>query len=411
MVRGIVRLRLDAHEVDDATQEVFLLAWQRLDQLESDDRFGAWVAGIARNHAIDRLRGRRRGRVAERTLGAWSGAASWFGVGAARAADAGPDAHRVLAAVRRLPEAYQETLTLRLVEDLSGPEIAELTGLSDGSVRVNLHRGMELLRAELDAQAARRRAARYALAGAAVLAVALLAWPRNDVPWRVVDDAGECVGDCRFDPGDVLAADTPTWAGLDKLGRAQLDPGARLTREPAPEGRIVVRLDTGRMDVAIDAAPRVLTLKTPAADVVDLGCAYVVEVRSDQSTAVVVRSGIVALETAARQVRVPAGAGAVARLGPGPGTPAWLDAEPAFAAALDARDLGGALGPVLAAARPKDTLSLWNLLGAATPDERAELHARILALRPDATLADPAAVRAGDPVALEDLWIDLASRW
>jgi RNA polymerase sigma-70 factor (ECF subfamily) len=55
----------------------------------------------------------------------------------------------VLAEVRRLPEAYRETLVLRFVEGLTGPEIAELTGLTPGSVRVNLHRGVELLRARL----------------------------------------------------------------------------------------------------------------------------------------------------------------------------------------------------------------------------------------------------------------------
>lgn len=47
------------------------------------------------------------------------------------------------------PEAYRETLLLRLVEGLTGPEIAERTGLTAGSVRVNLHRGMALLRAAL----------------------------------------------------------------------------------------------------------------------------------------------------------------------------------------------------------------------------------------------------------------------
>src|SRR5512147_1917649 len=56
---------------------------------------------------------------------------------------------QVLAALRALPEAYQETLILRLVEGMTGPEIAEQTGLSPGSVRVNLHRGMKLLREKL----------------------------------------------------------------------------------------------------------------------------------------------------------------------------------------------------------------------------------------------------------------------
>ena len=57
----------------------------------------------------------------------------------------------VLKIIRSLPEAYRETLVLRLVEGMTGPEIAERTGLTAASVRVNLHRGMKLLREKLDA--------------------------------------------------------------------------------------------------------------------------------------------------------------------------------------------------------------------------------------------------------------------
>ena len=61
------------------------------------------------------------------------------------------EALAVLEVVRGLPDAYRDTLILRLVEGLSGPEIAERTGLTAASVRVNLHRGMKLLRAKLQA--------------------------------------------------------------------------------------------------------------------------------------------------------------------------------------------------------------------------------------------------------------------
>jgi RNA polymerase sigma-70 factor (ECF subfamily) len=55
----------------------------------------------------------------------------------------------ILAVVQGLPEAYREPLILRLVEGMTGPEIAERTGLTHGSVRVNLCRGMQLLREKL----------------------------------------------------------------------------------------------------------------------------------------------------------------------------------------------------------------------------------------------------------------------
>jgi RNA polymerase sigma-70 factor (ECF subfamily) len=46
-------------------------------------------------------------------------------------------------------------LILRFVEGMTGPEIAELTGMTPGSVRVNLHRGMKLLREQLSTEDSR----------------------------------------------------------------------------------------------------------------------------------------------------------------------------------------------------------------------------------------------------------------
>jgi RNA polymerase sigma-70 factor (ECF subfamily) len=61
----------------------------------------------------------------------------------------GTRAEEILELIRGLPEAYRETLVLRLVEGMTGPEIAERTGLTPASVRVNLHRGMKQLRQKL----------------------------------------------------------------------------------------------------------------------------------------------------------------------------------------------------------------------------------------------------------------------
>ena len=61
--------------------------------------------------------------------------------------------------IRGLPEAYRETLIMRLVEGMTGPEIAKVTGLTPQSVRVNLCRGMKMLR-ELAAGSEGKRAER-----------------------------------------------------------------------------------------------------------------------------------------------------------------------------------------------------------------------------------------------------------
>jgi RNA polymerase sigma-70 factor (ECF subfamily) len=139
MVHGILLARVPRAEVEDLVQEVFMTAMESLGQLRSPDVFGPWLAAIARNRACDR---HRRWRRTEELPDELPGAAHPEG-----------DALQVLAAIRALPEAYRETLVLRLVEGMTGPEIAERTGLSPGSVRVNLHRGMMQLRAKLKGRA------------------------------------------------------------------------------------------------------------------------------------------------------------------------------------------------------------------------------------------------------------------
>ncbi len=59
------------------------------------------------------------------------------------------EARAVLSVIQLLPAAYRETLVLRLVEGMTGQEIADRTGLTPASVRVNLHRGMKRLREAL----------------------------------------------------------------------------------------------------------------------------------------------------------------------------------------------------------------------------------------------------------------------
>lgn len=135
MVHGILLARVPLAEVDDLVQEVFLLAMRRLHTLRDAAAFGGWLAAITRNRARDFFR--RAPDLEELTEE----------MAAKNQEEA--EARLVLAMIGQLSEAYRETLILRLVEGMTGPEIAARTGLTPGSVRVNLHRGMEQLRERL----------------------------------------------------------------------------------------------------------------------------------------------------------------------------------------------------------------------------------------------------------------------
>ena len=143
MVHGILLSRVPLADVDDLVQDVFLQAMPRLHTLRDVSRFPGWLAAIARNRAIDFHR-RAKFDVA---LDVSSVAESDSPPSTSRHAPHGSAEARVaLEAILSLPETYRETLILRLVEGMTGPEIAARTGLTHGSVRVNLHRGMQQLR-------------------------------------------------------------------------------------------------------------------------------------------------------------------------------------------------------------------------------------------------------------------------
>jgi RNA polymerase sigma-70 factor (ECF subfamily) len=141
VVHAILLGRLPPADADDVTQNVFIVALTKLGSLREPAAFAGWIARTARNAAEDHRR-RMIDTVEIDTAFATQGTQS---------EDA--EAARALEAIRALPEAYRETLMLRLVEGMSGPEIAARTGLTPGSVRVNHHRGMQMLRGALGGSA------------------------------------------------------------------------------------------------------------------------------------------------------------------------------------------------------------------------------------------------------------------
>jgi len=136
VVHAVALARVPACDAGDVVQDVFADAWIKVARLREPAAFPGWIVMMARNRATDVARRRRP-------------------VAGALAADLAVlppprlEAAAALRAIRELPDTYREALIMRLVEDLSGPEIAEHTGMTPESVRVHLHRGMKLLRERL----------------------------------------------------------------------------------------------------------------------------------------------------------------------------------------------------------------------------------------------------------------------
>jgi hypothetical protein len=228
-----------------------------------------------------------------------------------------------------------------------------------------------------------------AAAAALLLAAATATWVARAParPWdvaRVRADAART---------DRLAAGT--WVDTDDGSRARITVGTIGTVDVEPASRVrlgAVRPQEYRLELArgtisarIAAPPRVFFVETPASTVVDLGCAYTVQVDERGTGNLHVTEGWASLEWKGRESLVPAGALCRIDADTGPGTPFFADASPALQQALAAFDAGGggdALTTILSEARVRDTLTLWHLLSRVDPAARGLVYDRIAGLTP-----------------------------
>ncbi|MGC9530020.1 MAG: sigma-70 family RNA polymerase sigma factor [Candidatus Bipolaricaulaceae bacterium] len=134
---AILRHRADA---EDAVQEAFIRAYQRLHRYDTSRKFSTWLFTVTANVAKNMLRKRRRPDPPHPAV-------------------LGPDPAEVIrredvaAAVREvvwsLPEAYRVPLVLRYWHELDLAEIGRVLGLGVGTVKTRLHRGRGLVRSQL----------------------------------------------------------------------------------------------------------------------------------------------------------------------------------------------------------------------------------------------------------------------
>lgn len=148
-----VRLYLetgDRHRAEDLLQDTYLLAFRSLDRLAEPSGFRAWLLAIAHNVALDAARrAARRKRAADRTETAQLDRLPGPDPGPAAEAVRAEQRRSVLAALASLPEEYRHPLALRYLAGADYETICTQLGLSNGSLRGLLHRGLKLLRHRL----------------------------------------------------------------------------------------------------------------------------------------------------------------------------------------------------------------------------------------------------------------------
>ena len=141
-------------DTEDAAQEVFIRAHNSLKELKVKGKFSSWIFSIAHNVCVDLLRAKKSTVSIEKLTSEDD-----------NAEDILPDDRKlspldeasrkemnrlVLKEIGRLPEYYGSTLVLKYINGYSCQEIANLQGISIGTVTSRLSRAHEMLKTELD---------------------------------------------------------------------------------------------------------------------------------------------------------------------------------------------------------------------------------------------------------------------
>lgn len=233
----------------------------------------------------------------------------------------------------------------------------------------------------------RRRSWRIALAAAAMLAVCALGlrlWYQQRLhwepgtPWQVIAQQGDVRIDGRAQQASALSQDGTLETGADAMtrlraagiGEVAVGAGSRVRLLETRTGFHRMQLEQGSLWARVWAPPGQFGVGVAGADVIDLGCEFLLKVDADGSGRLSVLSGWVQVDNLRREVLVPQGTQVRVNGDGAAGTPHAFGASDAFVDALDAIDArNGAVAPdgeevrrLLAASQVRDAISLLVLL-------------------------------------------------
>ena len=148
------RMLGNAEDAADMTQETFLKAWRNLDRFQGDAAFSTWLYRLASNCCLDFLRSQKRRPTVSMTTEDDDGEEQTIEVADDSATPEEElllkeERSEIARAMASLDEEQRQILSLRVVNDLSYTESAEILDIKEGTVKSRLARARENLRKKL----------------------------------------------------------------------------------------------------------------------------------------------------------------------------------------------------------------------------------------------------------------------
>tara|TARA_R110000796_G_scaffold77585_1_gene173361 strand:+ start:88614 stop:89279 length:666 start_codon:yes stop_codon:yes gene_type:complete len=139
-------------DVEDAMQEAYLKAYEKLDQFKGTAAFSTWLVRIGMNEALQRIRKNKRIFFIDEQAEASGRIFQLPDIG-----QMNPEKNvikhetrlMVEKSIDQLPEKYRVIFMLHQVEGMSNTEIAAALDLTESNVKVRLHRAKKMLKEEL----------------------------------------------------------------------------------------------------------------------------------------------------------------------------------------------------------------------------------------------------------------------
>lgn len=229
-----------------------------------------------------------------------------------------------------------------------------------------------------------------------------LSWPTGQA-WTVTQGAASSLA-----VGSTLEtrASEEATVSIARIGTMNVLPGSSLSLTATTSSKHRIDLSRGVLEVRTWAPPGRFVVRTPAGDVVDLGCVFQLEVDGGR-TILRVQSGWVRLDNAHGESLIPAGANSIMTADRRALVAVYEDASPAFGEAVrqletadSATDRSAAVATMMKEARTRDVYTLLTLAVRSSANDRAALVARAAELSPPPAGVSAARAGAGDDDAL-----------